>query len=51
MLAEGIHGDVGGVIILREIISMNMHFQMIGRTFTCGNKTIPLIINLVANDE
>ena len=43
MLAEGIHGDIDGVIMLRETISANMYFQMIGRAFACGKKTIPLI--------
>lgn len=51
MLAEGIHGDIDGVIMLRETISANMYFQMIGRAFACGKKTIPLIIDLVANSQ
>lgn len=51
MLAEGIHGDVDGVIMLRETISANMYFQMIGRAFACGKKTIPLIFDLVANSQ
>lgn len=29
MVAEGIHGDIDGVIMLRETISPNMYFQMI----------------------
>lgn len=51
MLTEGIHGDIDGVIMLRETISANMYFQMIGRAFACGKKTIPLIIDLVANSQ
>ena len=51
MIAEGIHGDINGVIMLRETISPNMYFQMIGRAFACGKKTIPLIIDLVANSQ
>ena len=51
MLTEGIHGDINGVIMLRETISANMYFQMIGRAFACGKKTIPLIIDLVANSQ
>lgn len=51
MLAEGIHGDINGVIMLRETISPNMYFQMIGRAFSCGKKTIPLIFDLVANSQ
>lgn len=51
MLAEGIHGDIDGVIMLRNTISPNMYFQMIGRAFSCGKKTIPLIIDLVANSQ
>lgn len=51
MVAEGIHGDIDGVIMLRETISPNMYFQMIGRAFSCGKKTIPLIFDLVANSQ
>ncbi len=51
MLTEGIHGDIDGVIMLRETISPNMYFQMIGRAFACGKKTIPLIFDLVANSQ
>lgn len=51
MLSEGIHGDVSGVIMLRETISPNLYFQMIGRAFSCGKKTIPLIFDLVANSQ
>jgi len=51
MIAEGIHGDISGVIMLRETISPNMYFQMIGRAFSCGKKTIPLIFDLVANSQ
>ena len=51
MLTEGIHGDIDGVIMLRETISANMYFQMIGRAFSCGKKTIPLIFDLVANSQ
>lgn len=51
MLSEGIHGDIDGVIMLRETISANMYFQMIGRAFACGKKTIPLIFDLVANSQ
>lgn len=51
MLTEGIHGDIDGVIMLRETISANMYFQMIGRAFACGKKTIPLIFDLVANSQ
>lgn len=51
MLVEGIHGDIDGVIMLRETISANMYFQMIGRAFACGKKTIPLIFDLVANSQ
>lgn len=51
MVMEGIHGDVSGVIMLRETISPNMYFQMIGRAFSCGKKTIPLIFDLVANSQ
>ncbi len=51
MLSEGIHGDIDGVIMLRNTISANMYFQMIGRAFACGKKTIPLIIDLVANSQ
>ena len=51
MVVEGIHGDVSGVIMLRETISPNMYFQMIGRAFSCGKKTIPLIFDLVANSQ
>lgn len=28
-----------------------MYFQMIGRAFSCGKKTIPLIFDLVANSQ
>ena len=51
MISEGIHGDIDGVIMLRETISPNMYFQMIGRVFSCGKKTIPLIFDLVANSQ
>lgn len=51
MVVEGIHGDVSGVIMLRETISPNLYFQMIGRAFSCGKKTIPLIFDLVANSQ
>lgn len=51
MLSEGVHGDIDGVIMLRNTISANMYFQMIGRAFACGKKTIPLIIDLVANSQ
>lgn len=51
MIAEGIHGDIDGVIMLRETMSPNMYFQMIGRAFSCGKKTIPLIFDLVANSQ
>jgi len=51
MVTEGIHGDISGVIMLRETISPNMYFQMIGRAFSCGKKTIPLIFDLVANSQ
>lgn len=51
MIAEGIHGDIDGVIMLRETISPNLYFQMIGRAFACGKKTIPLIFDLVANSQ
>ena len=51
MVAEGIHGDINGVIMLRETISPNFYFQMIGRAFACGKKTIPLIFDLVANSQ
>lgn len=51
MLTEGIHGDIDGVIMLRETMSPNLYFQMIGRAFSCGKKTIPLIFDLVANSQ
>lgn len=51
MLTEGIHGDIDGVIMLRDTVSPNMYFQMIGRAFACGKKTIPLIFDLVANSQ
>lgn len=51
MVAEGIHGDIDGVIMLRETMSPNLYFQMIGRAFSCGKKTIPLIFDLVANSQ
>lgn len=51
MLTEGIHGDIDGVIMLRETISPNMYFQMLGRAFACSKKTIPLIFDLVANSQ
>ena len=51
MVTEGIHGNIDGVIMLRETISPNMYFQMIGRAFSCGKKTIPLIFDLVANSQ
>lgn len=51
MIAEGIHGDIDGVIMLRETVSPNLYFQMIGRAFACGKKTIPLIFDLVANSQ
>lgn len=51
MVTEGIHGDIDGVIMLRETISPNMYFQMIGRAFSCSKKTIPLIFDLVANSQ
>ena len=51
MVTEGIHGDIDGVIMLRDTISPNMYFQMIGRAFSCGKKTIPLIFDLVANSQ
>ena len=51
MVTEGIHGDIDGVIMLRDTMSPNMYFQMIGRAFACGKKTIPLIFNLVANSQ
>lgn len=51
MLTEGIHGDIDGVIMLRDTISPNYYFQMIGRAFACGKKTIPLIFDLVANSQ
>ena len=51
MITEGIHGDIDGVIMLRETMSPNLYFQMIGRVFSCGKKTIPLIFDLVANSQ
>ena len=51
MVAEGIHGDIDGVIMLRETMSPNLYFQMIGRAFSCDKKTIPLIFDLVANSQ
>lgn len=51
MISEGIHGDIDGVIMLRDTISPNMYFQMIGRAFACGKKSIPLIFDLVANSQ
>lgn len=51
MLSEGLHGDISGVIMLRETMSPNLYFQMIGRAFSCGKKTIPLIFDLVANSQ
>lgn len=51
MVAEGIHGDIDGVIMLRETMSPNLYFQMIGRAFSCGKKTVPLIFDLVANSQ
>lgn len=51
MLAEGLHKDINGVIMLRETASPNLYFQMIGRAFACGKKTIPLIFDLVANSQ
>ncbi len=51
IVTEGIHGDIDGVIMLRDTISPNMYFQMIGRAFSCGKKTIPLIFDLVANSQ
>lgn len=51
MIAEGIHGDIDGVIMLRETMSPNLYFQMIGRAFSCGKKTVPLIFDLVANSQ
>lgn len=51
MVSEGIHGDIDGVIMLRNTISPNLYFQMIGRAFACGKKTIPLIFDLVANSH
>lgn len=51
MVAEGIHGDINGVIMLRETISPNLYFQMIGRAFACDKKIIPLIFDLVANSQ
>ena len=51
MVAKGIHGDIDGVIMLRETMSPNLYFQMIGRAFSCGKKTIPLIFDLVANSQ
>ena len=51
MVTEGFHGDIDGVIMLRETISANMYFQMIGRAFACNKKTIPLIFDLVANSQ
>lgn len=51
MIVEGIHGNIDGVIMLRNTISPNYYFQMIGRAFACGKKTIPLIFDLVANSQ
>ena len=51
MLSEGLHGDISGVIMLRETGSPNLYFQMIGRAFSCGKKIIPLIFDLVANSQ
>lgn len=51
MLTEGIHDGIDGVIMLRDTVSPNMYFQMIGRAFACGKKTIPLIFDLVANSQ
>lgn len=51
MVAEGIHGDINGVIMLRETSSPNFYFQMIGRAFACDKKIIPLIFDLVANSQ
>lgn len=51
MIAEGIHGDIDGVIMLRDTMSPNLYFQMIGRAFSCGKKSIPLIFDLVANSQ
>lgn len=51
MVAEGIHGDINGVIMLRETSSPNLYFQMIGRAFACDKKIIPLIFDLVSNSQ
>lgn len=51
MLSEGLHGDISGVIMLRETMSPNLYFQMIGRAFSCNKKMIPLIFDLVANSQ
>lgn len=51
MLAEGLHNGINGVIMLRETMSPNYYFQMIGRAFSCGKKMIPLIFDLVANSQ
>ena len=51
MLSEGLHGDISGVIMLRETGSPNLYFQMIGRAFSRGKKIIPLIFDLVANSQ
>lgn len=51
IVAEGIHGDISGVIMLRETMSPNLYFQMIGRAFSRGKKIIPLIFDLVANSQ
>lgn len=50
MLSEGLHG-IDGVILLRDTISPNLYYQQIGRVFSVGMKTVPIIFDLVANCE
>jgi len=50
MLSEGIHG-IDGVILLRDTISPNLYYQQIGRCFSVGMDTVPVIFDLVANCE
>ena len=51
MFNEGIHIDVDGLIFLRGTRSAIIYYQQLGRALTSSNKKVPLIFDLVKNNQ
>ena len=52
MLNEGVHvNNVDGVILFRPTVSPIIYKQQIGRALAAGQKTVPLILDVVNNFE